>query len=435
MKRSYLVLGFFIWSISLGTAYFVGLNRQLSDSGTTSSRANAADIINPTETPNSDLEEADAESKTANDASSIVTSFLKGDFTLDTALAQVSNLNENEARNFLIEAFALPQSDPHRSRFINSLLRQLAQSAPQEALQLANQIGSHRDTERAKAAILEVWGKNDPIAALMWAQTTLVNEPTNLRNSQMRAIFRGYAETNPQAAFQSAQAMKEDTRAAARLKTTLMEEVIEAQVRSGDLANAKLTIELLEDGDIKSRLLGELVNEWASFDPANAATYVNKLGEDATTRIKTTLVSEWAESDPVAAAAWLNQLTEDDPAIARAASEIIREWTRYDLNASAEWLNSLPASPELDRAIASYTQRAAQEDPATAMTWAESVSNDWMRSRLMENVAGNWKSEDPAGFEQYLESSDFSVEEKEILKTTQGGGGRRRGPFGRPPRQ
>jgi predicted phosphoadenosine phosphosulfate sulfurtransferase len=60
-------------------------------------------------------------------------------------------------------------------------------------------------------------------------------------------------------------------------------------------------------------------------------------------------------------------LPEGDPAIANSSAEIIREWTCYDLNAPAEWLNTLPASPELDRAVASYAFRVVEEDPENAM--------------------------------------------------------------------
>ncbi|MEN8724979.1 MAG: hypothetical protein ABF325_05360, partial [Lentimonas sp.] len=135
------------------------------------------------------------------------------------------------------------------------------------------------------------------------------------------------------------------------------------------------------------------------------------------------LVDEWAENDPAAAAAWLSGLDTEDPAVARAASDVIREWTRYDLTASAEWLNSLPVSADIDRAVASYTMRAAQEDPRTAMSWAESISSDWARYRMMKSVAETWKSEDPDAFEAYVEASELSAEQKEDLRKAESRGG------------
>ncbi|MDP4694669.1 MAG: hypothetical protein NWS00_08980, partial [Opitutales bacterium] len=78
--------------------------------------------------------------------------------------------------------------------------------------------------------------------------------------------------------------------------------------------------------------------------------------------------------------------------------------------------------------------RAAQEDPANAMSWAESVTSDRMREHLMGQVAANWKQDDAEGFETYLNTSDFTDEQKEQLlnaESDQGGGrGDRGGPGG-----
>ena len=138
----------------------------------------------------------------------------------------------------------------------------------------------------------------------------------------------------------------------------------------------------------------------------------------------------YGAADPAAAAAWLSSLNVDDPAIARASSSVIREWTRYDLAASADWLNSLPASPELDRAVISYTFRAAEEDPETAMSWASSIEDDGRRTWMMERVASTWKEQDAETFKNYLDKSELSAEQREKLENSQSRGngywGRRR---------
>ena len=334
----------------------------------------------------------------------------------------------------LLTALATSQNTPQSEAAIKALLTELAASNPKEALELAGQIESLRASEAAKIAILETWASTDPAAALAWAEAALVNEPSSMRNAQLTAIYRGYAQINAQAALQAAGQLSEATGAERRLKSRLMSEVIETQIENGELVAAKQSIELMDDGYIKSDLMREMIDEWATYDPQAAAEYVESLGPDADTRLKTTLIEEWAENDPAAAAAWLESLDPDDPARSRAAAEIIREWARYDLSASAEWLNTLPASPELDRAVASYTYRAVQEDPATAMTWAESVTNNRMKGYLQQRVAGAWKEEDPYGFQDYLDNSELSDEQKEkLLNSNAWGGGR--GPGGGQNRQ
>lgn len=430
MKRSTIFLSLGIWFSSVVVAFIAG--RTLypgSDNTTGANRASA-----PQSAPDGRIDNDDAilNELRGDDASASATDALRatGEQSVAWPMDGIQNLSADDARRLLGTAFAMPKSDPNRSKVINALLSQLAATDPVGAMELASQIGSLRDSERAKVAILKVWASNDPTAALTWAKTALLNEPTNLRNSQMRAIIQGYTQTDPVAAFLYVNALAGESPAELRQKNLLLREVIEIQIQNGGLSEARTAVEMLAEGPTKDSLLRELIDEWASFDPENAAAYVASLGPDAPASLKTALIGEWAENDPVAAAAWLNALPEGDPAYANSTAEIIREWTRYDLNAPAEWLNSLPDSPELDRAIASYTYRAAQEDPANAMSWAESISNDRMRMGLMERVAATWKTEDPESFGSYLENSDLSDEQKAELEhaKSRGHGNRGGGP-------
>ena len=420
MKRSSLVLYLAVWFASIALAFFIG--RALSSTGT-STEQTASEALSAAQ-----LQEAVRSATARVDTAGAATGEAEAEDTFEQLRTQSSAMT----RQLLNAALAVPISDPGRSETINQLLEQLAASDPLAALEFADGIASLRDAEQARNNILEVWARNEPMAALAWADSALADVPYNLRNSQMEAIIRGFAETNPKGAFNYANALSEATTSELRLKNRLLSEVIETQIGGGGLAEAQTTIALMPDGPSKENLQRELVNEWAAFDPLSAAAYVQGLGSDASTGMKTALIGEWAESDPAAAAAWLSNLSADDPAYSYATTQITREWTRYDLTASSEWLNSLPASPELDRAVATYTYRAAQEDPPTAMSWAESINNANMRNRMMQQVAANWKNDDPEGFTSYLDNSDLNEKEREKLETAKswhssghGWGGRR----------
>ena len=420
MKRSSLVLYLAVWFASIALAFFIG--RALSSTDTSTEQA-ASEALSAAQ-----LQEAVRSATVRVDSAGAATGAVEAEDTFEQLRSQSSAMT----RQLLNAALAVPISDPGRSETINQLLEQLAASDPLAALEFADGIASLRDAEQARNNILEVWARNEPMAALAWADSALADVPYNLRNSQMEAIIRGFAETNPKGAFNYANALSEATTSELRLKNRLLSEVIETQIGGGGLAEAQTTIALMPDGPSKENLQRELVNEWAAFDPLSAAAYVQGLGSDASTGMKTALIGEWAESDPAAAAAWLSNLSTEDPAYSHATTQITREWTRYDLTASSEWLNSLPASPELDRAVATYTYRAAQEDPPTAMSWAESINNANMRNRMMQQVAANWKNDDPEGFTSYLDNSDLNEKEREKLETAKswhssghGWGGRR----------
>ena len=405
MKRSSLFLTLGVWFASIALAFFIG--RALSSTGTSTEQA-ASEALSAAQ-----LQEALRSATARVDTAGAATGEAEAEDTFEQLRTQSSAMT----RQLLNAALAVPISDPGRSETINQLLAQLATSDPLAALEITESIASRRDAELARNNILKVWASNEPMAALAWADSALADVPYNLRNSQMEAIIQGFAETNPKGAFNYANAMSEANSSELRLKNRLLSEVIETQIRGGGLEEAHATIALMVDGPSKDNLQRELVNEWAAFDPVSAAAYVQGLGSDASTGMKTALIGEWAESDPAAAAAWLSNLSAEDPAYRQATTQITREWTRYDLTASSEWLNSLPASPELDRAVATYTYRAAQEDPPTAMSWAESINNANMRNRMMQQVAANWKNDDPEGFTNYLDNSDLNEKEREQLKT------------------
>ena len=405
MKRSSLVLYLAVWFASIALAFFIG--RALSSTGTSTEQA-ASEALSAAQ-----LQEALRSATARVDTAGAATGEAEAEDTFEQLRTQSSAMT----RQLLNAALAVPISDPGRSETINQLLAQLATSDPLAALEITESIASRRDAELARNNILKVWASNEPMAALAWADSALADVPYNLRNSQMEAIIQGFAETNPKGAFNYANAMSEANSSELRLKNRLLSEVIETQIRGGGLEEAHASIALMVDGPSKDNLQRELVNEWAAFDPVSAAAYVQGLGSDASTGMKTALIGEWAESDPAAAAAWLSNLSAEDPAYRQATTQITREWTRYDLTASSEWLNSLPASPELDRAVATYTYRAAQEDPPTAMSWAESINNANMRNRMMQQVAANWKNDDPEGFTNYLDNSDLNEKEREQLKT------------------
>ncbi|MFO8027366.1 MAG: hypothetical protein R6U56_06860 [Opitutales bacterium] len=423
MKPQKIFLGLFVWLASMGIAYYVGLNYNTAGSDNPERVEKADASPAPAKEKTEPEPESEPISPTGETADSLMEMSRED---LDEALRQAKDLSESERRALLAEAFALPSNDYRRARMIRSLLAQLAETAPTDALVMAEEMGSLRETERARAEILEVWAKNDPAAALAWAEVELADEPLRTRNSQLVAIYRGYALNNPEAAFASALAMPSENRGQERMQNYTLSEIIDQQIENGGLVDAKLQVELLEDGPTKDRLVSELVDEWASFDPEGAAAYVDSLGEEVHGSVKARLLGEWAENDPAAAAAWLGEQEVDGQTLGRASTAIIREWTRYDMAASAEWLNSQPSSPELDRAVMSYTYRAAQEDPANAMTWAESISSDRMRDRMMRHVADNWKNEDPESFQSYIDSTDLSDEQKKVLQEEQSARGGRR---------
>ena len=398
MNRNFLTLLGLIWGLSVALAYYLGRNISSSKDGS------------PEIQPVAELESSSQDGDPlANNDNPSDTEKVPLASDMEAQMDPIS-LRENILKN--IAGLA---SNPRLANELEEQLIELAAINPQAALELSGQITSPRFREQATNAVLQAWAKTDPLTALQWIEVNSSNLTRSVYNGQVTAAYRGFAEANPQAAFTQASQLSTANGYEKRLKSQILGQVVRSQAENGELLAAKQSIELVADPELRSELLSELVDVWAETAPEEAAAYVVSLGDEATNEQKTALARSWSRINPSAAAAWLDTLDPADPSISRAARYVIREWARYDLNASAEWLNSRPASPELDRAVASYTYHAVQEDPASAMAWAESVDSDRMKGYLQMRVAGAWREDDPAAFQTYLDSSDLSDERKEEL--------------------
>ncbi len=416
MTRNFLTLLGLAWGLSIALAYYLGRSATSDpDNAGPAPQTLASDATNSApERPATDASTGETATDAALAAARLDLPATEPDTLLDTIQANIANLAAN----------------PRLADELREQLVELAKTSPFQALQLSGQITSPRVREQATNNILRQWASTDPMAALQWIDANSGNLTRSVHDAQLAAAYRGFAESNPQAAFTQASQLGEANAYERRLKDRIMGDLIRNRVENGELVAAKQSIEQMADSELRDSLLGDLVGVWAETDPAEAAAYIASLGEAATSQQKAALARSWASTDPAAAAAWLDSLDPADPAVGRAARDLVREWARYDLNASAEWLNSRPASPEMDRAIASYTYHAVQEDPASAMEWAGSVNNERMSGYLRMRVAGAWREDDPAAFQSYLDNSDFSDEEKERLqKANSWGTGR--GPRGR----
>ena len=177
---------------------------------------------------------------------------------LSQALLVQDELSADQLSTQLMSAFALPLADPARTRSIGSLLEQLAQTDPLQALEIADQIESLRAREDAKISILEIWASNDPVAALTWANSPLKDLPSRLRAAQVSAIYRVLSQCGCGLSICTA------TRRAHRTPPSQATAPPKSEInRKGDLFIAKLAIEQLSHNKIKNDLIHTLIGEWA----------------------------------------------------------------------------------------------------------------------------------------------------------------------------
>lgn len=342
----------------------------------------------------------------------------------EQASLEAGLLSSEEARSWVEALLETPQG-PRRDDLLLTLLGRVALKDPQVAMALASQITSVTSEEQARRRILEVWGGHDPAAAQMWLEENSVGLPGRVRSERLEAWIEGYARSNPSAAFAYASALPEGSSLETRLKRELVEEVISSQVANGDLEQVEIWLQTLPEGPVRREALEEFYSEWAEQDPVQASEHFLQNRSGDSERVAAGIVRNWAESDPEAASDFVAALDTSDPAFEVAVSSLIERWSRYDLEGPAEWLNELPPSPEIDRAVAVYSVRASREDPAGAMSWAESIATEQTRNRVMQRVASSWQETDPSGLETYLQQSGLDESTANRLREGSNGNDRR----------
>ena len=114
---------------------------------------------------------------------------------------------------------------------------------------------------------------------------------------------------------------------------------------------------------VNSTLLENLLNDWASYNPAGAWHWINN--NDATGTLNKYRVS------------------------------VMQEWLTVDSNEAFLAINSLPSSNIRTRLIADYAAMAASYNPYQAFDWAASLTNPLERKKALDSVVYEWASNDP----------------------------------------
>lgn len=128
------------------------------------------------------------------------------------------------------------------------------------------------------------------------------------------------------------------------------------------------------------------------------------------------VVREWAARDPKAAAAFIETVPVEHPGLGAMMADVVRQYAHYDIDAPAKWLNQFPPSPQTDRAVEIYARSSMARDAPGAMTWATSITDPVIRARAVEQVAGEWRNQDPQSLESFLqEDTNLTQQQKHQL--------------------
>ena len=294
----------------------------------------------------------------------------------------------------------------------SSILRTWAASDPRAAADYLtnNVLGSGGDDwmlRRTAGSLASEWAKQDSDAALAWA----TGLPDEVKGDAMNNIVEQLTSQDPLEAAKVAMGFEGEQRE--RSMRTIADQWSRNEPEDAVKWAEALTIEG------KTQAIEEAVENWVRKDTDAAVAYMDNMDQGERDDIMKEVVEQWgrkgAESQP-AAADWVAAQPEGKGKV-DATGEIVGQWMRSDAEAASTWLGEQPEGDAKDRGISALLRdRSVREDPELAVAWADSISNQEMRSEQVERSARSWLASDRAAALEYLEQSNsLSAEQKTEL--------------------
>ena len=275
------------------------------------------------------------------------------------------------------------------------------------------------------AMIAGEWAKQNPEAALKWAQTLDDREAADA----ISGVFNELSQQDPQEALRMAATLDDNARGDAY-------ESIAASWAISDYAAADQWINSLSEGQGKVRFAA--IESLANASPSQAARETTKLpaGEERDDLVAE-VSREWARQDAPAAFEWLTE-SGSEGAVEEGIGRVVGALSREDPERVLDYIDSQDAGEVRDNAVQGYIYGNRDAPAAETIRLAETISGEDDRQRAVTRVAYEWAREDPEATLQYLETTDSIGEDSreriaEMAERAAAGEEVGRGPFRGPP--
>ncbi|MEC9036551.1 MAG: hypothetical protein VX588_06995 [Verrucomicrobiota bacterium] len=294
----------------------------------------------------------------------------------------------------------------------SSILRTWASKDPKAAADhLAKTMASEGTDDwsmrRTASSVATEWAKQDTNAALAWAKGL----PDEVKGDALSNIIEQITTDDPLRAAEVAMSFEGEQQE--RSFRTIADQWSRNEPEQALKWAEGLTVE----GRVG--VMEEALENWVREDPESTVAYLDKMDSSERDSIMKEVVEQWArigEEATVDAANWVAS-QDDGKGKVDATGEVVGQWMRSDPEAASEWLGAQPVGDARDRGVTALLRdRSVREDPSTAVAWADTISNDEMRSEYVERSARSWLASDRASALEYLETSEsLSAEQKTKL--------------------
>jgi hypothetical protein len=268
-----------------------------------------------------------------------------------------------------------------------------------------------RGGQSASSIIASEWARQDPSAALAWA-----NSLTSGKEGALSAVIGEMAKTDPAKAAELLAKMNPQDRVGAYT-------AVATEYGASNFAAAEAWVRTLPPEN-QAEALAAVIRGLSKTDPVAAATKVASMeAGNQKDRLIPNIVENYARINPQAAATFLkNQQNEN------VQSDSMRQLMPFlvakDPVAAYAYANSYPDGKARDSAIQSYIWANNKANPADLFIAAETITDEGDRNRAAGVAAMRWLNEDPEAAKKGIAASTaLSDETKQRISEGRGAWG------------
>ena len=286
---------------------------------------------------------------------------------------------------------------PGRDLAMAQMLERLAASDSKRAMELAQAEENLKFREELVHAALRGWGGVAPMDALTWA---LALPKPGEREAAVAIAFAGAIAANPEEAMRAGKRLiAQGPNNAAEYGCRMIDSLCDA-------GNFDKAVQFAGGGESTQResWMGLAYSRWAALQPEEAAKAASELVDpEVRNQALHGVVGGWAQADPAALTQFLTQLPAGgDRGVM--LGQALRSWVNLDPEAASRWINSSEMGPDLDEGVASVATLDFVK-PELAVNWAESITDEKLRSATLQDVLRNWVTVDFPAAKRFFDST------------------------------
>lgn len=264
----------------------------------------------------------------------------------------------------------------------------------------------------ARQTILSTWAASDLEGALSWAKSHFEGGPDQA-NPWMVGVIRGIASTDPVRATQLMQEMprsNERGQALSALIPTLLAQGPEA---------AKAWAEGITDESLRDGALRELAPRLAEKDPRTAAEWLAKTNSPSANRTIDDVMSTWMKSNQTEAIAHYESIPSGELRT-NALRGVVNSLAFSDPQQAATFLNNHRGDAD-DGVYQQFVWHAVGNQPELAVNQIANIQDERNRERTYGRVLGMWMQRDPNAAQKWMSTANLPANVVQRLQQQQQG--------------